>query len=380
MLLCAGLMAALPSCNKTNNVSTSNETNNVFSKKIDERGGTVGENGGLSVFIPGGAVGEEILITIREAEEDEYPAPPETAVGKVYVIEPLGLELAAKATVHLPFPQGHDRNYLFPIRPTGDGSWARITGGLEQGASTATFESFTFSFFALEAMADSNGTAGGPAGSAGGAAMPSGGGTSGVGGSTGAGATGGVAGGNGGDYCASDDQAPTGATDIEGDIMATGRFMALDGMAAKFVEAERTFLYLTFTDTPQTCGGMLAAGMGVDGGQPIPGATPGVSVALKLDIYAPDPEGEIPIATEYPRASDSVEVEVFEQNATCQIGPADPVNDGIKVTIDEIMPDRIIGSLEILESDLETTLSGTFDVPLCDLPMGPPKQQCCVEP
>jgi hypothetical protein len=385
LVACTGLLTAVASCNKTNNVSTSNETNNVFSKEIDEDGGTVGDKRGLSVYIPGGAVGEPVTITIREAEEGEYPPLAGSVAGKVYAIEPHGLELAAKATVHLPFPAGYDPGFLQAIHAPLDGAWEPINGGLEQGASTATFGTYTFSFFALRDVQGPGIPDGKPIEAPGASGSSYGGGASSSAGATGSGGSAPTAGSapvGGNEYCPADDMAPIGSSDITGPLKLSGgasNFAAVDGLAAKLVMGEHTRLMLTFTETPQACGAVLAAGTPL-GPKPIAGGRPGVSVALTVEVYTPGTPGVIPAETTYPRGGqpEMIDVMAYQLNATCNemMSPLAPT---ATVTIDTISADRVSGSFMLPDDGSGSSLSGTFDVPFCALPDSP-ETRCCVEP
>lgn len=375
-------MTAVTSCNKTNNVSTSNETNNVFSKEIDEDGGTVGQNGGLSVYIPGGAVGEKLLVTIREAEAGEYPTPPASLASPVYVIEPLGLELAAKATVHLPFPegwgaQGTGYQGLAPVRPNAGGSWQQIPGGLDPDASTATFDSFTFSFFALDAVGIGPGAGGGPAGSAGGAAVPASGGTSGLGGSTGVGATAGTGPGPGEEFCMPDLTAPEGTSNVAGELQSAP-FQARDGFAAIMEEGDQKILLLTLTEHITACGSALAAGIAVSP-KPVRGAQPGLSLGFSAHLHFPSTDIEPDV---YPRQSepDMIEMMTYELGSMCDEKPMSAPST-VSLTIDAIDADHVAGSVEVVEYPGGPVIAnGTFDVPICPLPDAPSGPPCCVMP
>ena len=110
-------------CSKTNNVDQS--TKNTFAQKIDDKGGFVGDQNGLGVYIPPDALLQEELISLSNAVEGEYPPIPANipAVGGVYSFEPHGLTFLAPATLRLPLPEGSADGVL---RAQPGGQWESL--------------------------------------------------------------------------------------------------------------------------------------------------------------------------------------------------------------------------------------------------------------
>ncbi|HVJ17757.1 MAG TPA: hypothetical protein VM686_20185 [Polyangiaceae bacterium] len=109
-------------------------------------GGFVGDEDGLGVYIPPGALAEPTVITLSIAESGESPATPAGAIGSVYSFEPHDLTLAVPVTLHLPLPDG-DVAGAFGAAPGGD--WELLETDVQLHGSTASFESVTFGYFVL---------------------------------------------------------------------------------------------------------------------------------------------------------------------------------------------------------------------------------------
>lgn len=141
----AGLVVG---CNKTNNVDTDNNTNNIYQQAIGRDGGTVGDVNDFAVYVPPGALSDDVEIELREADAGEYPQLPAGALGKVYSFEPHGTEFAAAATFHLPFPNPRP-TAMQAYRAQPGGTFEPVSGMNDASGSHFTFMSSRLAYFVV---------------------------------------------------------------------------------------------------------------------------------------------------------------------------------------------------------------------------------------
>lgn len=136
---------------------------------VDEDGGTVsGETEGVSVDIPGGALGEDVEITVEDVEEEtvadaQLPEGEYTSASDYYSFEPHGQEFVELVTISIPYT-GDSSNLIFVKLDNGeDTTWETIEGGsFVDGIASVSVSSFSiFSVLVDESVEEPENTCGG---------------------------------------------------------------------------------------------------------------------------------------------------------------------------------------------------------------------------
>lgn len=360
-----------------NNHIESNTTNNTnyLQAKIGKDGGWVGTpDNTLGAFIPAHAVDSDIDFSVSEADEGEYPALPEGAVGKVYSFEPHGTQFHTLVDVYLPSLSPSAPYNLLHAEP--GGSW--VTLPANSSKDTVQAQTRSFSFFVLQDAMLPNVGAGGQT------AAPFGGSSNGATGNDGSGGsmmtmTPPGSGGSGGSGATCDPvaAAPTGTTDAVGKLAdgagSASGMGAQDGFALLGTPGELT---LVFSDAPEACGTALAIGIAARDEQGLPG---GRALSQTLSVHLRADATSIEMGTTYPRMSSADRLDVIWSvvDGSCRAMPM-PQHGTNTVSITEIDGAHVAGTISLEDTKAQASFSGNFDFPFCDLPTSG-MMTCCVQ-
>jgi hypothetical protein len=413
-LLAVGMISA---CSKTNNISQSETTNNSYSAVVGKKGGSVGDIATVAAVIPANAVPGDVEFTITEAADDEYPALPSVAVGKVYSFEPHGIEFDAEVDVYLPRPGSGE--YVIWHAPPG-GTWENLGQSGVQKATSVHTKTLSFSYFVVGEVANNSprvgaggglsgasaGTAsiapsGGVAGVAGvgGAAVASGGtpgaggdpgippdmpvGDAGAGGNSATGGTGGVAQTGGTAGLCSPASAEEGIVDSVGELKDSLGDPVPNRLKGGFAVWDTTEpdpqLVLVFSEYPDACGVALGMhGISTEQQSSPSGRASATMLTVNLRVDPSDAANGV-MATTYPRAAkaDELMTSYFVNDGICRgadMAPQDSASN--KLSIMKIDSTTVQGELSLDQAGVVAT--STFTFPFCPLPDAPSGPQCCL--
>lgn len=325
-------------------VACSDPERTVVTQVVGSSGGTIEGPGGATLTIPSGALAADTSITVKVASEGAYPSlgASFTVNGQVFAFEPHGLAFATPVTITLPIasPSGA----LAVLRSEPNAPWEALPAEI---GTTATFTTSSFSWYCVARPLD-----GPPADAAGDAALD-------------ADATAGCT-----------ERSP--ATALSGTVSdMTGTAPAYSGGAQPWPELALSTIVggyarlsgsntviIQLTDYANACG-MFNQGIHKIGGK-----------SLQLYLYSPPIgvgtyEGGMYVATRQPAASSTAQ-------GTCTVdGFADGMPPSSRtVTISAIDASHVAGSFSVVYQG--ETLSGTFDVPFCDMATNLDPPGCCI--
>ncbi|HVY30081.1 MAG TPA: hypothetical protein VHB79_26170 [Polyangiaceae bacterium] len=369
-----------------NNHIESNTTNNTnyLQAKIGKDGGWVGSpDNTLGAFIPAHAVDADIDFSVHEADDGEYPALPDGAVGKVYSFEPHGTQFHTLVDVYLPSLSPNAPYNLLHAEP--GGSWETLPANSSK--ETVQAQTRSFSFFVLQdALLPNVGAGGQTPAPYGGSANGATGNDTGSGGyvpmnppGTGGSATGGSpTGGSGnGSTCQADGSAPTGTTKAVGQLNdgqgSAAPMSAKDGFALLGTPGELT---LVFSDAPAACGTALAIGIAARDEQSLPS---GRALSQTLSVHLRADATSIEMGTTYPRMSSADHLDAIWSavDGSCHAKPM-PQQGTNSVEITAIDGTHVAGTISLEDTNAQASFSGSFDFPFCDLPTSG-MATCCVQ-
>ena len=136
---------------------------------VDEDGGTVsGENEDVSVNIPGGALGEDVEITVGDVEEEvvadaQLPEGEYTSASDYYSFEPHGQEFFEPVTISIPYTGEAGTLVFIKLENEEDTIWETIDGGsFIDGVASVSVTSFSiFSVLVDESVEEPESSCGG---------------------------------------------------------------------------------------------------------------------------------------------------------------------------------------------------------------------------
>lgn len=339
-------------CSKTNNVKTDNDTNNIYQKTIGSEGGPVGDTKGFGLYVPGQALGDDVEISLRIAEEGEYPALPPGAVGEVYSYEPHETELAAPGTFHLPFPEPLPSPIRI-ARADAGGAFALTNAAPDVSGSHIVFTGSRFGYFVIvdPMVPDAN-----PMGKPG--------------------------------ECPRNDDLPEGfitaqagqqtVVDSNGAAVPAG---FSSGYAVRdVVDSDTTRLQMVFGKETVSCTHGYSAGGSEDLlKDPIGrGGSENLVVQVLLAATTPGTPEALEPDTAYPRtdSADAVRSALVVLDPECKPNPPFAEQGLTIVTIATIDDQGVTGTLHTEDAASGASMTANFNLEYCPLP-SPPVERCC---
>lgn len=343
---------------KSNTISSNQTTNNGGSDVIGPSGGTVSLADGTEVRIPPGALTKDTTISVTVAQPGDYPvlSSQYTDVGKVYAFQPHGQKFQSAVVIDLAYTAASISD-LAVLQSEPNGEWQPVSGA-QFTSDTAEITTGSFSFYTVASTAqapDSGPTCSGrgPDNSA-----PTGTFTNGSGiipASTGVCPS--------GLYC--------GAVDLS--TLVDGYATSSTGMSGGSMGSCTVYFLNLFLAPYQHACGYLANGIDKIG-----------AGLASIQI-----ESTAPITTQGYTTSQvtavAAGVPASTQPGACAVGgqgsviPCASPTGPTAVTITAIDGTHVAGSFSFPQYGDAGTLSGTFDLPFCQLHAGLDPTFCCIQ-